>query len=272
MNSMFSRRKVAALVAEFLGTGVLAFVVLTVSRSQIGIPYFVAIAAGIAVTLFGLALNRDVILNPAYTIALWTGRRISTVKALLFIGVQFLAGFAAFELYKYFAKQPVQPLPSAFDAHVLAAEALGTFVYAFVAVGVLYQRAHWLVRSVVTGGAYTLGVIVASVASIGFFINPAVALSANAWSLGTYVAGPVIGAIAGVLLYSLLFASRDKTAASTVTSVSSSSKSLAKSAAVLAHVDEDHKAVKAGRLDKVERAEKAAKEETSNKDRSKKKR
>ncbi len=256
MNSMFSRRKIAALVAEFLGTGVLAFVVLTVSRSQIGIPYFVAIAAGVAVVMFGLALNRDVMLNPAYTLALWTARRISTVRAVLFIAVQILAGFAAFELYKYFSKTPVQALPSAFDSRVLVAEAFGTFVFAFMAVGALYQRAHWLVRSVVTGGAYTLGVMVASVAAAGF-INPSVALAANAWTWGTYVAGPVLGAIIGVNLFSLLFAERSKDTASTVTAVSTSSK---KESTVLAHVDEDHKAVKAGRLEKVEKAEKAAKD------------
>jgi glycerol uptake facilitator-like aquaporin len=262
MNSMFSRRKIAALVAEFLGTGVLAFVVLTVSRSQIGIPYFVAIAAGVAVVMFGLALNRDVILNPAYTLALWTGRRISTVKAILFIAVQILAGFAAFELYKYFSKTPVQALPSAFDSRVLVAEAFGTFVFAFIAVGALYQRAHWLVRSVVTGGAYTLGVMVASVAAAGF-INPAVALSANAWAWSTYVAGPVLGAIIGVNLFSLLFADRVKDgAASTVTAVSSSS---SRSSTALAHVDEDHKAVKADRLEKVEKAEKEAKKDKSKK-------
>jgi aquaporin Z len=256
MYSVFSRRKIAALVAEFLGTGVLAFVILTVSRSQIGIPYFVAIAAGMAIVMFGLALNRDVMLNPAYTLALWTARRIGTVRAILFIAVQLLGGLAAYALYKYFSKTPVQPLPTEFDSRVLVAEAFGTFVFAFVAVGALYQRAHWLVRSVVTGGAYTLGVMVASVAAAGF-INPAVALSANAWAWATYVAGPVLGAIVGVNLFSLLFAGRDKVATSTVTSVSSSSKS----SSVLAHVDEDHEAVKAGRLDKVEKAEKTAKEE-----------
>lgn len=205
---MFSKNKIAALVAEFLGTGVLAFAVLTVSRSQIGIPYFVAFAAGLAVVLLGVALQRDVHLNPALTLGLWTGRRIRTVKAVAFIAVQLLGGFAAFELYKYFSRGPVQPLSTAYDGRVLVAEALGTFVFAFIVAGVAYRRQHWLVRTVTSGGGLALGILVASVASAAF-VNPAVALAANAWAWTTYVLGPVLGAIIGVNLYGLLFAPKD---------------------------------------------------------------
>jgi len=209
MDSILSKRKIAAVAAEFLGTGVLAFVVLSVSRSQIGIPYFVAMAAGLAVVLLALGLNRDVQLNPALTLGLWTGRRIGTLKTLLFVAAQMLGGFAAYELYKYFSRGPIQPLPTTFDAHILIAEAFGAFLFAFIAAGVAYQRQHWLVRAAASGGGLTLGIIVASAASAAF-INPAVALAANAWSWGTYVAGPVLGAIIGVNLYGLLFATRDK--------------------------------------------------------------
>jgi aquaporin Z len=204
---MFSKRKIAALAAEFLGTGVLAFVVLAVSRSQIGIPYFVAIAAGMAVMLMGLGLGRDVQLNPALTLALWTARRNSALKTVLFVIVQLLGGMAAYALFKYFSRSPIQALPTTFDAHVLIAEAFGTFIFTFIAAGVAYQRQHWLVRVVTSGGGLTIGIMLASVAAAGF-LNPAVALAANAWAWGTYVAGPVLGAIIGVNLFGLLFAGR----------------------------------------------------------------
>ncbi len=211
---MFTRRKIAALVAEFLGTGILAFIVLTVSRSQIGIPYFVAIAAGIAVMLFGLALGRDVHLNPAYTFALWTGRRIKALRAFGYIIAQMLGGLGAYAMYKYFAQNGViQPVPSDFKSTILVAEFLGTFAFTFIASGAIYRQAHPLVRSVVTGGAYTLGVIIASVAAAGF-INPAVAVASNAWALSTYVLGPLLGALLGVNLYGLLFANREDRAVS----------------------------------------------------------
>lgn len=206
---MFARRRIAALGAEFLGTGILAFLVLTVSRSNIGLPYFVAIAAGVAVTLFGLALARDVQLNPAYTLALWTARRQGLVKTVAFIVVQLLGGMAAYLLYKFFQETGVvQGLPDDFRREILVAEAVGAFVFAFGASAALYRQAHPLVRYVVTGGAYTLGVMVASVAAAGF-INPAVAAASNALVWSTYVLGPVLGAIMGVNLYGLLFADRE---------------------------------------------------------------
>jgi len=203
---MFGRNKLAALVAEFLGTGILTFVVLNVGRSTIGIPYFVAFAAGLAITLVGVALARDVQLNPAYTLALWTARQVKTTRAIAYIGVQLLGAWAAYALYKYFMHdQPIQGASSTYEARVMVAEVTGAFVFAFVAVGALYQRTHWAVRSGLLGAAYTIGVIIASVTSNGF-INPAVALGSNSWVWLTYVLGPVLGAVIGVNLYGLLFA------------------------------------------------------------------
>jgi len=206
---MFSRRKIAALVAEFLGTSVLAFVVLTLSRSQLGFAYFVSLAAGLSVALMGVALNRDVSFNPALTLAMWTGRRIGTLKALAFIVAQLLGGLAAYALYKYFSGGHVQPLPSDYDSKILVAEATGTFVFSFIAAGVAYQRQHWLVRAAASGAGLTLGIMIASVASAAF-LNPAVALASNAWVWTTYVLGPVLGAVIGVNLYGLLFAGNDR--------------------------------------------------------------
>lgn len=267
---MFSKRKVAALVAEFLGTGILTFVVLTVSRSQIGIPYFVAIAAGIAVLMLGLTLQRDVQLNPALTIGLWTARRMPTIKAILFIVVQLLGGLAAYSLFKYFSRGTVQALPTAFDSRILVAEAFGAFVLAFIAAGALYQRLHFVVRASVIGGGYVLGVIIASAAAAGF-VNPAVALGANAWAWSTYVLGPVLGAIIGVNLYGLLFAPKATAAAATETARSKPSVKASETAKaeVVKHIEEDKEAVPANRLDKLDEAEKTAKK-NKNKKKSKK--
>jgi glycerol uptake facilitator-like aquaporin len=202
---MFSKRKVATLAAEFLGTGVLAFVVLTVSRSQIGIPYFVAFAAGLAVMVFAISTQRDVHLNPALTIGLWTARRTSTVKMIAFVAMQLLGGLAAYSLYKYFSHGTVQALPTAYDGRILVAEAVGAFVFTFAAVSGGYQQLNWVIRTVIAGAGLAIGIMVASAASAGF-INPAVALASNSWGWGTYVLGPVLGGIIGVNLYGLVFA------------------------------------------------------------------
>jgi glycerol uptake facilitator-like aquaporin len=209
---MFSRRKIAAVVAEGLGSAVLSFVVLTVSRSQLGIAYFVGLAAGLALILFGIALARDVQLNPAYTLALWATRRITTIKAAAFIVAQMLGGYLAFRLYMFFSTTgEVQPLPIDYKVEILVAEALGAFIFTFLAANAL-RHSSQVVRNVTTGLAYALGAMAASVASVGF-INPAAALASNAFGWQTYVAGPVLGAILGVTLYSLLFADRDRVAA-----------------------------------------------------------
>jgi aquaporin Z len=255
---MFSRRRVAALVAEFLGTGTLAFVVLTISRSQIGIPYFVAIAAGMVVAGIGVALQRDVHLNPALTIGAWTARRIPTVKAVLYVVAQLLGGLAAYSLFKYFSRGTVQASPTTYDSHILVAEAVGTFIFAFIASAVSYQKLHPLVRQLGSGLGFTIGVFVASAASLAF-INPAIALANNTWAWSTYVLGPVLGAIIGVNLYGLLFAPREEKAMAKTSTAS------VKSAAVIEHVKEDKKAVPADRLAKVEKAEKSAKADKSRK-------
>ena len=55
---MFGRRKVAVIVAEFLGTAVLTLLILSVQRSTIGVPFFVAIAAGLTYALMTFALAK----------------------------------------------------------------------------------------------------------------------------------------------------------------------------------------------------------------------
>ena len=84
---MFGRRKIAALVAEFLGTGALTLLILSVQRSTIGVPFFVAAAAGLTVSLMTFAAYRvsGAQFNPALTFALFTARRISAYKAFLYI-------------------------------------------------------------------------------------------------------------------------------------------------------------------------------------------
>src|ERR1700679_4391910 len=109
---MFGRRKAAILVAEFLGTGVLTLLVLSVQRSTIGVPFFVAIAAGLTVTVMVFALGgvSGAHLNPAITIALWTARKISTLSAVLYVAVQLLGAWVTYYLYTYLVNNKLQPI------------------------------------------------------------------------------------------------------------------------------------------------------------------
>ncbi|MDL2362822.1 MAG: aquaporin [Patescibacteria group bacterium] len=214
---MFGRRKVAMLVAEFLGTGILTLLILSVQRSTIGVPFFVALAAGITYALmtFAFARSSGAVLNPALTIGMWTARKISTVNAVLFIGVQLLGGWAAYGLYTYFVNQTLQPVGGHFTGRILVAEAVGAGILSFGVAAAVYQRFTAGTAAAVAGLAYVVGVVGASSASIGL-LNPAVALGARAWVWGTYVLGPVLGAVIGFNLYSLLFAEAEDAAVNAV--------------------------------------------------------
>lgn len=209
---MLARNKLAMLVAEFLGTGILTLAVLSVQRSQLGLAYFVAIAAGLAVALLTYTFSRvsGAHFNPALTIALWTARRVKTVPALTYIVAQLLGAWAAYGLYRYFVNTDVQQVTQAFNGRILVAEAIGAMIFALAWAAAAYNRSETPRFAAMAGIGYTLAIIIASAAAVGL-ANPALAEGVRAWEVfgengwGDYVLGPVLGAIIGVNLYGLLF-------------------------------------------------------------------
>lgn len=203
---MFGKRKVAAIAAEFLGTGVLTLLILSVQRSTIGVPFFVALAAGLTLALMVLALGKasGPQLNPAITIGLWTARRVSTARAVVYIAAQLLGAWAAYYLYIYLVRGALQPVGGHFAGRILVAEAVGTGIFAFGWSAAIYQKFSATATATTAGLAYIVGIIAASPAAIGL-LNPGVALGIRAWVWGTYVLGPVVGAVIGINLYELLF-------------------------------------------------------------------
>jgi len=210
---MFGRRKVATLVAEFLGTGILTLLVLSVQRSTIGVPFFVAAAAGLTFALLIYALGgiSGGYFNPAITIGMWTARRISTIAGALYVVVQLLGAWAAYGIYTYFANNGLQSVGGHYTTRILIAESIGTAIFAFGYAAAVYQRFSVAATASYAGLAYMIGIIAASSAAIGL-LNPALALGIRAWVWGTYVLGPVIGAVIGINLYDLLFSAEGESA------------------------------------------------------------
>ncbi len=204
---MFGRNKIAMVVAEFLGTGILTLLVLSVQRSTIGVPFFVALAAGLTVILMVFALGNvsGAHLNPAVTLALWTVRKVSTLTGIVYVAVQLLGAWAAYYLYTYYVNSHLQPVGGHFTWRIFTAEAVGAGIFVFAWVAAVYQRLSAAVTASVAGLAYMLGIIAASSAAIGL-LNPALALGVRAWVWGTYVLAPVAGAIIGANVYTLFFA------------------------------------------------------------------
>lgn len=214
---MFNKNNLARLVAEFLGAGLLTLVMVSVQRSTIGVPYFVGIAGGLAAALLVMVFGRasGAHLNPAVTLALWTARQVKTVTAVLYIAVQLLGGFLAGQLYQYLINNDLSAVSRTFTGRLMVAEAAGAFLLSLGWAAAVYHNYSDSRKAGLVGGAYVLGIIAASSASVGI-VNPAVALGSNAWAWGTYVLGPVLGAVIGVNLYGLVFAPAGATAGAAV--------------------------------------------------------
>lgn len=202
---MRDRAKIAMVVAEFLGTAILTLIALSVGRTQ-GSPYFVALGVGLAMTALVLVLGTisGAHCNPAITIGLLTARRIKPMPAVVYIVAQLAGGWAAYSLYTYFIHMDL-PNSGHFDSRMLVAEAAGAFVFSLGWAAQMYGHYRGGKAAFIVGGSLALGIIVASLASVGV-VNPAVALGSRLWGWGTYVLGPILGAIIGFNLYALLFA------------------------------------------------------------------
>jgi glycerol uptake facilitator-like aquaporin len=232
---MFGRQRIATLVAEFLGTAVLTLLVLSVQRSTIGVPFFVATAAGLTLALMVFALNGAAsgFFNPAVTLARWTARQLDSVTAALFIVVQLLGAWAAFGLYSYFVGTELQQLKGNFSGRVLTAEAVGAGLLAFGIAAALAQGVTRSATAAYAGVALMLGAIAASAASLGL-LNPATALGVRAWDIwgsvgwSTYVLGPILGSIVGYNLYNMVFAAPAPARAAAVSASSAAKRPAAK--------------------------------------------
>lgn len=178
---MFGKRNVATVVAEFLGTGVLTLLILSVQRSQLSLPFFVAAAGGLAMAVMVFTLPRATagFFNPAITVAFWIARRIPTISAILFVLAQILGAWGAYYLFTYFVKNPLMPVGGKFNWHIFAAEAVGSGIFGLGIAAAVYQRASTAATAAFAGLSLMIGMIAASSASLAL-LNPAVALGVRA--------------------------------------------------------------------------------------------
>ncbi|HSX44666.1 MAG TPA: aquaporin [Candidatus Saccharimonadales bacterium] len=212
---MFGRNKVAMIVAEFLGTAILAVAVFSMSRYSGALPFlpspaFIAgLTAGLMVLVVGDISGAHI--NPAVTYGLWTVRKISTYQAVVYITAQMLGGLAAWQLLKYLAVDSRAPLMDIagknIDVKVMIAEGLGAFVFITGVAAAVYKKFDGLQKAFTIGASLTLGILVASIFSNGV-VNPAVAVGIRSFNV-SYVVGPLVGAAVATNLYALLFAPQE---------------------------------------------------------------
>lgn len=206
---MLGARKVAALVAEFVGTFLLTSVVLGMIAKQQ--PFYATVLmAGITLALVVLGVGRasGAHINPAVTVGLWTIRKVETTRAIAYIAVQLLAGYSALLIAReVFGNALIARGGESVDWKIVTAEALGAALFTMGIAAAVYRGYRGVQAAVTIGASLTLGLVVAALGS-GAVLNPAVALGINSFTL-SYVMGPVLGAVFGMNLYAAIFAPLD---------------------------------------------------------------
>jgi len=234
----FSRSPLlAASIAEFVGTFMLAAIVL----SSQGTPVYAFFGLVTIVLAIGAVSGAHV--NPAITIGAWVTRRVNSARALSYIGAQILGAGLAFLLFSAFIGAAPKPEmqnmamlgqqmagPSIFSlpelttktqALIMSTEMLGAGLFAFGVASAMREKKRIVVAFGV-GGSLFVGLAVASYLS-GVVtgaqnggpaaLNPAVAATlqgfkglswSNWWPLVVYAAAPAVGAVIGFGLRDLL--------------------------------------------------------------------
>lgn len=226
-----------ALTAEFIGTFLLAAIVIAGQ----GQPIIVMFALVGIVLLVGTLSGAHV--NPAITVGALVTRRISWLRALGYIIVQVLGAALAFVVLNAFlsASAPVseeaqmfgQTAPALFAAAEIAtiagkewfvffAEVLGAGILALAVASALRSAkgGDRVAASLTVGFGIFIALMVAvssaSYAGASAIINPAVAVALQAfdwsvlWSFVAYALAPVLGGIAGFIVYDVVWGRSSK--------------------------------------------------------------
>ena len=221
----------AALTAEFIGTFLLAGVVLA---SQ-GAP--VSLLFGLVAIVLILGNVSGAHVNPLLTVGAWATRRISSFRALGYIIAQILGAMLAFvsaapqisaEAQYYGQTQAAMftasPIVEGKEWLILLAELLGATIFGFAVAHITADKKHnsTAVALGVGTGLFLAAILSGYLANViggGVVLNPAIAISLQAftvkgtstvWAIATYAGASLIGGILGFGLSSLIAKNSDK--------------------------------------------------------------
>jgi aquaporin Z len=230
-------------IAEFIGTfwlvlggcGSAVLAANYVSEPFIGIGLVgVSLAFGLTVLTIAYALGRisGAHLNPAVTIGLWAGGRVEPSTVLPYVAAQILGGIAgAGILYiiatgngstigDFAANGYGEHSPGKYDLlSAFVCEFVMTFIFIIVIMGVTEKdRAREAFAGIAIGLCLTL-IHLISIPVTNTSVNPARSISqavfVQGWALQQvwlFIAAPILGAIAGGILYKMVLRKTDFTA------------------------------------------------------------
>jgi aquaporin Z len=220
---------VAALIAEFIGTFLLAA---TVIAGQ-GQPILILFAlVGIVLTISALS---GAYVNPALTIAGWVSRRLTGLRALGYVVAQILGAMLALVLLNSFVQTTgsdsssmlgqaslfkAAAIPAGKEWLVLSAELIGSLIFGFAFAAASRMALDRAAKGLTIGLGYYIGLMIAgslaAVLGASAVLNPAVAVALQAinfsgvWPLAIYGLASVIGAVLGFLLHDFLTTSEEE--------------------------------------------------------------
>ncbi|MCA9338134.1 aquaporin [Candidatus Saccharibacteria bacterium] len=225
--SRFTKRNTAlasALIGEFIGTFLLVSVFLIVK----GEPLYLGFAlAGIVLAVSAISGAH---VNPLVTVGAWVTRKISHLRAVVYIAAQVLGAGAAYVALSSFiggyevqgaaganalaaAAGPSVYKLSALSEHahwfVFLAELLGGAIFAFAFAGARKLKTDTVARAFTVGFGYFVALLIAGVAvsyvGANAAVNPAVAIAGSVidvnkldwFAVAAYIVAPLIGGVVG---------------------------------------------------------------------------
>jgi len=225
--------QVGAVVAEFVG----AFMLAAAFIAGQGQPVLVLFALVGVVLALGAASGAHV--NPAVTVAAWATRKVSAVRALVYVVAQVLGAMLALVVLNAFVSQAPEvssqaamlgqsasqelfkatAIPNGKEWTVFFAELLGAAIFGF-AVASARKQLTQLSKAFTVGLGFFLALLVAGSAAAAVsgvaILNPAVAVALQAinfssvWPVAVYVLATVLGAIGGFVLNDLVNVNNDE--------------------------------------------------------------
>ena len=214
-----STSKLARLFAELLGTFVLTAVVLSVGKTY-GTPLFTTIAAGttlaVLYSVFGPVSGGH--FNPAITLGLFSIRKVTLTKTVLYVAMQAIGAVLAWKLFEFLSPDRLVALAATeFDWKVFAAEFVGGAILAMGFAAVVLRKFTGGYAGATIGMAFFAASVAVAVVIINRQIatgvlNPAVAIGIGYrpenQSYLAYFFGPVLGSVLGMNLYQMFFTER----------------------------------------------------------------
>lgn len=184
-------------VAELIGTFTLSFVVgLSLSAQfPIATPVLAALTLGLFVYSIGVISGCHI--NPAVTIGLLSVGKIKLPEAGRYIVAQLVGAFLASVLLVQLGMN-MMPIVGGGVTQILA-ELLGAAVFTFGIGAVVFGKVSDAVSGLVIGSSLLLGISIAALMGSAGILNPAVALTLNAFH-PTYIIGQILGALIGFTL------------------------------------------------------------------------